>query len=189
MKKAGKKLTPAPRQFPLAESLVPTSALCERTFVNSSGAPALTVRSVLRPAGAPGTPASYRVTVTRAEGAPATPSYSLYTLCIQGRKWRVEVTQASGESVAFIDAKGAVAREISGLKQPVNLILSRAQPKNSPDVDPAKLWFLKFAGDSCELWLTSFRPKQSKARRPGDGTDDGSCPPPPESGGEDGEAE
>ncbi len=189
MKSARSKKSSAPAPALLSEPLLPTSAHCERTFASSAGQPTLTVRSTLRTLAGPNDPISYRVAINRAEGAPTTPSYSLYTLCIQGRRWRVEITQASGESVAFIDAKGNVAKEITGIKQPVNLILARAQPKGAPGVDPAKVWSIAFAGDSCELWVTSYRPKVRKPKRPDDTDDSSDCPPPPESGGEDGDAE
>lgn len=164
------------------------SGECVRVFTDKGGGPSLTVIATLLPATSGGRP-QYRVVLRRASGGTSSLPYSMFSLGIQGRRWRVEIKEATGIDVTFTEwGSPSTPVVVSGISQPVNQMLLAAQPKGSGKIDEDRLWFVNFTGEVCELKVASFRPKPRKSAG-GIVTDHDVAPPPPEGGGDYGDEE
>jgi hypothetical protein len=129
----------------------------------------------------------YDCVITQAQNPTSHWGYSLYTLGVQGRLWKVEVTSAAataGNNVVITPGAGAAFNVSANPDGTLKALLPAACRSPAPAAhkppEPDRVAFLSFTGSTCTLKLRSERVRHGPRTK----TSHDATPPPPDGGGE-----
>lgn len=129
----------------------------------------------------------YECVITQAQNPTSHWGYSLYTLGVQGRLWKVEVISAAataGNKVVFTPGVSAAfnvsANPDGSLKALLPAACKSPAPAAHKPPEPDRVAFISFTGPTCTLKLRSERVRHGPRTK----TSHDATPPPGESGNE-----
>lgn len=117
----------------------------------------------------------YELTIAK-NGGTAGKTYSLYSLCVQGRGHAVEITPSSGSPKFWKDEDATTE-----IKPPVGSSVITVPKTNG---SASNVRFITFAGNNCVLLVKSSRTVTHRMKRTASLTDHDTIPDPPVSGGQ-----